>query len=379
MDGARSSMRSPAPRPCSFSRISRSSRAGWHGQGRGDDRPGSGAGGRRRSGRDRGRLVPGDVLTVKRDRYWPRSALTLVLLAVGFTAAAVQLVTPTRRWRPRLPGLLRRRSAEELRTMTRLARALRLLLLRRRRVSAAPAMAPDFTCRSTRGSCLAGPLDPELERIRTGLRPHRRRLWIRRIVRRAWIAAAAVAIVELAFWTAARFVPIEAAPAIGAALPILGLVGPLGRGHPRAARAGRNRHRRGRGGRPRGPCRQCPRAGRRGPGGRRTCHGGGARRPGDRSRPHRPGGGGTSVRAPATARRPRHTAGRSSGTLPAASFATACRPGPEATLVLAPVCLIPTRRTRSSPRRARSARRRRPRRTRSTAGRRAREPGDQPG
>ena len=69
-------------------------------------------------GRD---VVFGDVLAedgffVQRDRYWPRSALTLMLLAVGFTAAAVQLVTPTRRWHPRLPGIPRRprpgRSAE---------------------------------------------------------------------------------------------------------------------------------------------------------------------------------------------------------------------------------------------------------------------------
>lgn len=52
--------------------------------------------------------VAPDLLTIERDRYWPRSALTLVLLAVGFTAAAVQLVTPTRRWRPRLPRILRR-------------------------------------------------------------------------------------------------------------------------------------------------------------------------------------------------------------------------------------------------------------------------------
>ena len=50
-----------------------------------------------------------DPLAGERDRYWPRSALTLMLLAVGFTAAAVQLVTPTRRWRPRLPGIPRRR------------------------------------------------------------------------------------------------------------------------------------------------------------------------------------------------------------------------------------------------------------------------------
>jgi hypothetical protein len=51
-----------------------------------------------------------DALASGRDRYWPRSALTLMLLAVGFTAAAVQLVTPTRRWRPRLPGIPRRRT-----------------------------------------------------------------------------------------------------------------------------------------------------------------------------------------------------------------------------------------------------------------------------
>ncbi|MBF8290337.1 MAG: transporter permease [Chloroflexi bacterium] len=53
-------------------------------------------------------FVAADVLAIQRDRYWPRSALTLLLLAVGFTTAAVQLVTPTRRWRPQLPGFLRR-------------------------------------------------------------------------------------------------------------------------------------------------------------------------------------------------------------------------------------------------------------------------------
>jgi ABC-2 type transport system permease protein len=52
-------------------------------------------------------VLPGDGAAI-RDRYWPRSALTLLLLAVGFTTAAVQLVTPTRRWRPRLPGIPRR-------------------------------------------------------------------------------------------------------------------------------------------------------------------------------------------------------------------------------------------------------------------------------
>jgi ABC-type transport system involved in multi-copper enzyme maturation permease subunit len=56
-------------------------------------------------------VAPPDVLTGQRDRYWPNSVLTLMLLAIAFTAAAVQLVTPTRRWRPRLPGIRRRSGA----------------------------------------------------------------------------------------------------------------------------------------------------------------------------------------------------------------------------------------------------------------------------
>lgn len=56
-------------------------------------------------------VVVNDVLAGPeslRDRFWPRSALTLLLISLGFTAASVQLVTPTRRWRPSLPGFLRR-------------------------------------------------------------------------------------------------------------------------------------------------------------------------------------------------------------------------------------------------------------------------------
>jgi ABC-2 type transport system permease protein len=57
-----------------------------------------------------GVINPGiGALGAQRDRYWPRSALTLLLLAFAFTAAAVQLVTPTRRWRPSRPRFLRRR------------------------------------------------------------------------------------------------------------------------------------------------------------------------------------------------------------------------------------------------------------------------------
>jgi ABC-type transport system involved in multi-copper enzyme maturation permease subunit len=45
-----------------------------------------------------------------RDSFWPRSILAWLLISLIFTALSVQLVSPTRRWRPRLPGFLRRRS-----------------------------------------------------------------------------------------------------------------------------------------------------------------------------------------------------------------------------------------------------------------------------
>ena len=50
-----------------------------------------------------------------RDRFWPKSVLSFLFLAAVLTVASVQFVTPTRRWRPSLPGpvrrLVRRRSA----------------------------------------------------------------------------------------------------------------------------------------------------------------------------------------------------------------------------------------------------------------------------
>ena len=69
-----------------------------------------------------------------------------------------------------------------------------------------------------------GPLDPALQAIRAGLAPHRRRLWLRRIVRRGWIALAAIVGAEVVLWTVARFIPLEAAPILGVAIPVLGLV-----------------------------------------------------------------------------------------------------------------------------------------------------------
>ena len=43
-----------------------------------------------------------------RDRFWPKSVISLLALAAILTTASVQFVSPTRRWRPSLPGPLRR-------------------------------------------------------------------------------------------------------------------------------------------------------------------------------------------------------------------------------------------------------------------------------
>ena len=40
-----------------------------------------------------------------------------------------------------------------------------------------------------------------------------------------WIAVAAVVVAELVLWTIARFVPLERAPVIAAAIPLIGLLG----------------------------------------------------------------------------------------------------------------------------------------------------------
>jgi ABC-type transport system involved in multi-copper enzyme maturation permease subunit len=43
-----------------------------------------------------------------RDRFWPKSVLSFLALSIVLTLASVQYVTPTRRLRPSLPGLVRR-------------------------------------------------------------------------------------------------------------------------------------------------------------------------------------------------------------------------------------------------------------------------------
>jgi hypothetical protein len=60
-------------------------------------------------------IVAAAVVDPFRDRFWPKSVASLLILAVVMTLLSVQFVTPTRRWRPSLPGpvrrLIRRRSA----------------------------------------------------------------------------------------------------------------------------------------------------------------------------------------------------------------------------------------------------------------------------
>ena len=71
---------------------------------------------------------------------------------------------------------------------------------------------------------LTGPLDPSLDALRATLTPHQRRLWLRRIVRRLWLATAAIAIGEAILWTIARFIPLEAAPLVAVAIPIVAVL-----------------------------------------------------------------------------------------------------------------------------------------------------------
>ena len=43
-----------------------------------------------------------------RDRFWPKTVISFLALAAVLTTASIQFVSPTRRWRPSLPGPVRR-------------------------------------------------------------------------------------------------------------------------------------------------------------------------------------------------------------------------------------------------------------------------------
>ena len=76
--------------------------------------------------------------------------------------------------------------------------------------------------RSTRGSSSAGRSTRRSTRSGSGLAGHRRRLWMRRIVRRAWLALAAIAVAEAGLLGLARLVPIEILPTLVVAIAIVG-------------------------------------------------------------------------------------------------------------------------------------------------------------
>jgi ABC-type transport system involved in multi-copper enzyme maturation permease subunit len=60
---------------------------------------------------DTGRDVAVQPFEVIRDSFWPKSAAAWLLLSLVLIFGTVQLVSPTRRWRPGLPGFLRRGAA----------------------------------------------------------------------------------------------------------------------------------------------------------------------------------------------------------------------------------------------------------------------------
>jgi hypothetical protein len=49
-------------------------------------------------------VVGAAILDPFRDRFWPKSVASFLILAAVMTFLSVQFVSPTRRWRPSLPG-----------------------------------------------------------------------------------------------------------------------------------------------------------------------------------------------------------------------------------------------------------------------------------
>ena len=200
---------------------------------------------------------------IVRDAYWPRSALAWLVLSIILVLLSVNLVSPTRRWRPRLgvggragltvgPAWGASASAGAVtadarptpfpgpvRPRTRRASAIRHRLRRPARdirpvVAATHPPATDGPALRPGGSLRARAARPgrvgrcsgraTILAIRSALAPFRRRLWLRRSVRRAWRVLAAVLIAEAVLWTIARIVPFERAPWVALALPIVGLL-----------------------------------------------------------------------------------------------------------------------------------------------------------
>ena len=60
-----------------------------------------------RGGFDSG-AIPAAAADTFRDRFWPKTVISLLVMAVILTTLSIQFVSPTRRWRPSLPGPVRR-------------------------------------------------------------------------------------------------------------------------------------------------------------------------------------------------------------------------------------------------------------------------------
>ena len=74
---------------------------------------------------------------------------------------------------------------------------------------------------------LPAPIDPILLQLRSVLVGHRRGLWLRRAVRRGWMAVASVAAAELVLAVAQRLWPIEEALIVAGAILAGGALGLL--------------------------------------------------------------------------------------------------------------------------------------------------------
>jgi hypothetical protein len=113
-------------------------------------------------------------------------------------------------------------------TSTRRIRLPRLDLRGRWRAQRAAAEAAAHFVPTDPRAALRGELDPDLLAIRRLLRPFGRRLWLRRIVRRAWLVVAASVVAEVLLWGLARLMPLEAAPTVAVAIPMLAVLVLLG-------------------------------------------------------------------------------------------------------------------------------------------------------
>ncbi|HEY6570405.1 MAG TPA: hypothetical protein VIZ22_08955, partial [Candidatus Limnocylindrales bacterium] len=102
--------------------------------------------------------------------------------------------------------------------------ARRFRLGRPRRAERASHVAPAAVIIPADPARLGVPLDPALTALRAGLVGHRRRLWLRRSVRRAWYVLAGVAVAVVILAIAMRVAPLEWAPQLVAAVPIVGML-----------------------------------------------------------------------------------------------------------------------------------------------------------